>query len=203
MFSGSGEVENVMIGGPAHLSNTIFRGDVIVEVDGQTVAGDSLLRAIIGEDIPGSYLNLKLQRGGGIVDVTLTRISTADVADKRRMFDLFTTLNDRAKKDNDPEVAKCVQESLLLWEKMMVADQIHDDRIQENVESMQADCLPWSNEISFLLLDIWNRQNWEHLGELNSAPDVSFRKRSHVGAGLWTIIDKSKENRNLNPTTYP
>jgi hypothetical protein len=159
MFSGSGEVENLMIGGPAYL--TVLKGDVILKVDGEPVSGSAaLFPAIVGEDIPGSILNLTLKRGEEIVEVAIKRISTDQVADKRRMFDLFTQLNDRAKKDQDQEAAIYVQETLMLWEKMTIADQIHDDQIVENVNGMQADLISSSDEISGLLQDIWAQQKW-------------------------------------------
>jgi hypothetical protein len=160
MFSGIGQVESVMIGSPAYLSGKVQRGDFIVEVDGKSVSGSTVLSAIIGEDIPGSYLTLTLKRDGNMVYVTLKRIPTADVADKRRMFDLFTLLKDRAKKDQDWDAVKYVEETLLLWEKMTSADQIHDDQIVENVKSMQTDCTYCSDEIAALLHEIWRQQNW-------------------------------------------
>jgi C-terminal processing protease CtpA/Prc len=166
MFSGTGQVESVMIGSPAYLSGKVQKGDFIVEVDGKSVSGSTVLSAIIGEDIPGSYLTLTLKRDGNMVYVNLKRIPTADVADKRRMFDLFTLLKDRAKKDQDWNAVKYVEETLLLWEKMTSADQIHDDQIVENVKSMQTDCTYCSDEISALLLEIWRQQNW------GDAPDV-------------------------------
>ena len=161
MFSGTGQVENVMIGGPAYLSGKVQKGDFIVEVDGKPVSASTLLSAIIGDDVPGSTLTLTLKRSGQVANVTLKRIPTADVADKRRMFDFFTLLKDRAKKDQDKDAVTYVEEALLLWEKMLNADQIHDDQIVDNVKSMQTDCTSCSDEISALLQEIWGLQNWE------------------------------------------
>lgn len=161
MFSGTGQVENVMIGGPAYLSGKVQKGDFIVEVDGRPVSGSTLLSAIIGDDVPGSTLTLTLQKGEQVAYVTLKRIPTADVADKRRMFDFFTLLKDRAKKDQDKDAVTYVEEALLLWEKMLNADQIHDDQIVDNVNSMQTYCKSCSDEISALLQEIWGLQNWE------------------------------------------
>ena len=96
MFNGNGLVENVLIGSPAYTSRNILKGDSIVKVDGEFVKGVDMQRKIVGEDLPGSTVTLTLKRGPAeLVDVTLKRISTEEVADKRRMFDLFTKLNDR------------------------------------------------------------------------------------------------------------
>jgi len=162
MFNGNGHVENVMAGGPAYTSRKIFKGDVIVKVDGQFVQGKDLQRKIIGDDVPGSLVTLTLKRGpADLVEVTMKRISTEEVADKRRMFDLFTKLNDRAKKDHDSEASKCVDETLLLWEKMLNADFDHDKRIFDNVRSMQLDCVPLSDELFSVLNSIGRMQGWD------------------------------------------
>jgi hypothetical protein len=151
MFDELGEVKNVMIGGPAYLSKNVFRGDLIVEVNGKLIEGSRLSLAIIGDDMPGSFLSLTLRRGKEFVSVTLKRMMTAEVADKRRMFDLFTCLIDRAKRNEDEEGAQFAQKALLFWERVMTADQEHGDQIVQNVERMQKDCMSLSNEIYRLL----------------------------------------------------
>jgi C-terminal processing protease CtpA/Prc len=98
MFNGQGLVENVMTGSPAYFSRNILKGDIIVKVDGEFVQGSDLQKKIVGDDTPGSMVTLTVKRGpADLVDVTLKRISTEEVADKRRMFDLFTKLNDRVR----------------------------------------------------------------------------------------------------------
>jgi hypothetical protein len=105
------QVKNCLIGGPAfgHLQ----KGDLIVKIDGNEVNDDNILPFLLGSDIPGSQVIITVQRrkegtmgnigselygyhnlfaGSDKVDVVLTRISTAEIADRRRMFDLFTFL---------------------------------------------------------------------------------------------------------------
>jgi hypothetical protein len=154
MVSGEGEVEHVMVGGPAYLSNDVFRGDLILGVDGNALSGAALVSAIKGNDTPGSCVTLTLKRGAQNFSLTLTRIPTADVVDKRCMFELFTKLYDRAKKQNDPDGAKCIQETLTLWEKILSAHQAHQDQLVKRLKKMQDDCSALSEEMSYLMLKI-------------------------------------------------
>jgi hypothetical protein len=53
----------------------------------------------VGDDIPGSELALTVQKGGkagAVRIVKLQRIATERIADRRRMFELFTLIKDRA-----------------------------------------------------------------------------------------------------------
>jgi hypothetical protein len=163
MFNRNGQVENVMIGSPAYTSRNIFKGDFIVKVDGEFVEkGNDLQQKIVGDDTPGSFLTLTIKRGpADLIDVTMKRISTEEVADKRRMFDLFTALHDRAKKDHDVEAGKHVEETLLLWEKMLNAEFETHQHIAENVQSLQRSCLLWSEELSMLVNNIGQRHGWQ------------------------------------------
>lgn len=170
MFGTNGIVENVMIGGPAFASRNILKGDCIVKVNGEFVQGSDLLGKIIGDDIPGTLVTLTLKRGPAkLLDVTLKRISTEEVADRRKMFDLFTKLSDRAKKDHDEEASKCVEETLLLWESMMTADAHHHQTIADNILSMQAECLPMSEELVALLNRIGQMHGWND--EFSESPN--------------------------------
>ena len=163
MFDGKGQVENVMIGSPAYTSRNIFKGDVIVKVDGEFVQkGSDLQQKIVGDDTPGSSLTLTIKRGpADHIDVRMKRISTEEVADKRRMFDLFTALSDRAKKDHDVEAGKHVEETLLLWEKMLNAEFETHQHIAENVQSLQRSCVLWSEELLMLVNNIGHRHGWQ------------------------------------------
>lgn len=162
MFNGNGLVESVMIGSPAYTSRNVLKGDVIVKVDGEFVQkGEDLQQKIVGDDIPGTFVTLTLKRGPAeLIDVTMKRISTEEVADKRRMFDLFTKLNDRAKKDHDTEAGKCVEETLLLWEKMLHTEFENHQNIAESVQSLQHGCMHLTSELFTLVNDIGQKQGW-------------------------------------------
>ena len=49
----------------------------------------NIIDLLVGCDIPGSMVNIKLQRGSDVMSHTLVRASTVDLADKRRMFELL------------------------------------------------------------------------------------------------------------------
>jgi C-terminal processing protease CtpA/Prc len=87
----------------------IFKGDDIVRIYGKDVTSDSVLEALRGCDIPGSKVtitiyrrnsvseepavvipNSRLELHDGIMDVEVTRMATADIAEHRRIFELFT-----------------------------------------------------------------------------------------------------------------
>ncbi len=114
------KIENTLIGGPAF--GLLAKGDILVKIDGQPVSEENILTALKGNDIPGSKVVLTVHRVKGEVpntkpiirrqtnydspspdisaddedmeeiDISITRIATAEIADRRRMFDLFTFL---------------------------------------------------------------------------------------------------------------
>ena len=96
-------IDNMVIGGPAYNSEQLGKGDVILEVDGRPVTSENLHEALLGADVPGTQFVIKVRKAGvggflgspeqGIVkDVLLTRMATEVIADRRRMFELFTDL---------------------------------------------------------------------------------------------------------------
>jgi PDZ domain-containing secreted protein len=105
------QVKNCLIGGPAF--GRLQKGDMIVKIDGHRVNEDNILPRLLGSDIPGSEVIITVHRrkegdkddigseycglhsniaGVDELDIGLTRISTTEIADRRRMFDLFTVL---------------------------------------------------------------------------------------------------------------
>ncbi len=105
-------IEGTLIGGPSF--GLIFKGDQIVRIDGKEVTSDSVLEALRGCDIPGSKVTITIQRQNpspedpglaiqnnrlkmhdGYVDVEVTRMATADIADHQRIFELFTVFKVR------------------------------------------------------------------------------------------------------------
>ena len=84
---------NLLTGAPASLSKQFQKGDRVVQVDGEKVDehGTNLTKMLIGSDIPGSLVKVYFQRGNAQrKDVTLKRACTTELADRRRMFQLFT-----------------------------------------------------------------------------------------------------------------
>jgi len=94
------------------------------------------------------------------VEVQLNRMSTAKVADTRRLFDLFTEINDGAKRDGDPRAIHCVSETIALWEAMLIAQYHHDENVSRNVLGMQRDCASWAEQVVTMLGTINEIQGW-------------------------------------------
>ena len=180
MFDAQGVVESILPGGPAHTSRKIEKGDQIIQVDGVEVSGEDLLHAITGSDLPSSVVTLTVRKkatshiqgefvqAGEIVNVSLQRLSTARVAMRRRVFDNFTMLHGKAKQDSDTEARVCIQETLELWEKMLVTQHDQDAQFELNVRALQEECCGWTQELSSLLAGIDAMQGW-HEGDSASA----------------------------------
>ena len=101
------QVENIMIGGPAY--GKLQKGDVVLKIDGIDVNESNVLELLRGCDVPASHCLITVQRSRSgrshldkghhqvmhtdiyeVLHIDLKRVSTAEVADLRRMFDLFT-----------------------------------------------------------------------------------------------------------------
>ena len=64
-------------GGPAHYSNKVFVGDMIVAVDGVHVRGAEIARYFEGVHKPGSIVQLTLKRQSGAIEqVAMRRMAT-------------------------------------------------------------------------------------------------------------------------------
>ncbi len=111
------KIENTLFGGPAF--GLLVRGDVLVKIDGVPVSEENILSNLRGTDIPGSKVAFTIRRVKGDtqtrmvprenspteshrtsadgddmeeLEIIIPRISTAEIADRKRMIDLFTTL---------------------------------------------------------------------------------------------------------------
>ena len=90
-------IDNMVMGGPAYNSGMLDRGDVIIQIDHQDITVDGLSTALLGSDVPGSSVVITVQKSdpklnSKKIDVVLTRMSTAFIADRCRMFELYAQL---------------------------------------------------------------------------------------------------------------
>ena len=108
-------IDNLVVAGPAYNSRQLHRGDVIAKVDGVPVTQDSIHDALVGCDLPGSPVVISVARGnamvdsarpraararcdtpvcrqGPVVEVRMTRMATADIHDRMRLYELFTNM---------------------------------------------------------------------------------------------------------------
>ena len=70
-------VDNTVVGGPAHSSKKIEHGDIVLEVDGRAATNDNIFELLIGNDIPGSVVEITLSKGGPKVNLTLVQLFSA------------------------------------------------------------------------------------------------------------------------------
>jgi hypothetical protein len=63
-------------------------------VDATSVNVENLHGALIGSDVPGSTVTLRVKKriSGEIRDVEVVRMESTELADKRRLFELFTDI---------------------------------------------------------------------------------------------------------------
>ena len=150
-------IENMVVGGPAYNTRQIERGDEIMLVDGQEAHSVHELQALLrGDDAPGSSVSVHLMRPNGEeITVSMKRMATEEIADKRKMLELFTLLENFVESSPDTPLDKhdssergeeegpkaqalqTVDEAIQLWSKMLLADAEHDDTIAANITAVQ------------------------------------------------------------------
>jgi C-terminal processing protease CtpA/Prc len=83
-----------VVGGPAYNTRALDKGDVILEVDAMSIDIESLHDALVGSDVPGSTVTLRVKKAGSgdMKDVEVVRVESRELADKRRLFELFTDI---------------------------------------------------------------------------------------------------------------
>jgi hypothetical protein len=124
-------VDNVLIGGPAHSSGALRKGNIIVAVDKQLVSTDNVLASIVGSDTPGSSVILTLKKidfdndfslpdfySDQFFSVELVRMATAEIAERRRLFELFTALKAKAKLNTDQHEVSLAPNFCLLFQSL-------------------------------------------------------------------------------------
>lgn len=131
-------------------------------------------------DLPGSVVDLGLQREAGKVDVVrLRRMANAVIADKRSIFELFTKSMDRAKKNKDHDAEKYLQQALELWTQEMLEQHEHDTICMENVQSMQESTDAWLQELLELLQGKGGIQKQAKAQPSNSTPLASISQADY------------------------
>ena len=73
------------------------------------------------------------------------------IADKSKMFDLFTRILDRSQKARDSELMKYVQEATDFWTLMMLEEHEHDQICIHNMNETQDACKTWLDELLLIL----------------------------------------------------
>ena len=112
-----GVITNMLVGSPAFLSHKFKRGDRVLKIDGEDVdeSGAGLTKMLIGSDVPGTDVTVTVKReGDNVFDVTLTRATTLELADKKKMFQLFAQIKDLAhqREDKGPNDSQNADDSI-------------------------------------------------------------------------------------------
>jgi hypothetical protein len=81
-------------GGPAHLSNRLDKGDEVVEVDGQPVDASNVVGLLVGSDLAGSKVQIRVRKhdSGKLRDVELIRVPMSWLATVVALFKKLTLL---------------------------------------------------------------------------------------------------------------
>ncbi len=66
------EVNRTIIGGPAYTSKRFAKGDILLAVDGEAVTEETVESLLVGNDKPGSPVNIMVDKGGGKVELSLS-----------------------------------------------------------------------------------------------------------------------------------
>jgi hypothetical protein len=136
-------IDRLVLGGPAWKSKLLKIGDEIVKVNGIRADRANIHELLIGDDVPGSSVSITLKSDGwhGLgKTVELKRMSANAIADRVRMFELFSSMKARAKEDKDTKAAALVDLSIDLWTAMLSADAEHELKVASKVLQMQESC---------------------------------------------------------------
>eukprot|EP00961_Rhodomonas_salina_P032270 435208-Rhodomonas_salina.1 len=105
-------IDNMVVGGPADTCKELKKGDVIITVDGNEVDEDNVVTFLRGSDIPGSFVQIEVAANGNawltrfslqmnkMKKLTLKRMATEAIADRRALFELFVELLNASHGDN-------------------------------------------------------------------------------------------------------
>lgn len=151
-------VDTLVIGGPAHAhSAQIHRGDKILSVNGVPATEDNVLSLLVGEDVPGSHVDVTFTRAkvSSSFTVKLTRAATRHMADRCALYELFTKVKNKTSADkNGKFVTELMDQIINLWSGMVMADEQHDEQIADNVEDVQYASQACLEELQKLLVDL-------------------------------------------------
>jgi hypothetical protein len=105
-------------------------------------------------DVHDDFSNWHDDVQGEFEDVRIKRISTTQIAERRRMFDNFSHLHDQFKRESDHEAVRYLQETMDLWEDQLIQQHDKDATISSNWTAMQKMSLRWANELANSLNEI-------------------------------------------------
>ena len=92
--------------------------------------GETVSKALVGCDVAGSLVSVEIKPAGSTQTqaVTLTRMATHCIADRRALFEIFTTAKNRANHRDDKTAAALIDKAIILWTKMLDEDADYNRR---------------------------------------------------------------------------
>lgn len=118
---------------------------------------------------------------GKFEEVRLRRISTLEVAGRRKLFDNFCDINDRMKKELDHDGVRLVEETMDLWENQLIAQNDRDESASSSWAVFQETSLGWSGELFDLLESMHaaiSGEMQDRVSSLQAEPTTEFSRRA-------------------------
>jgi hypothetical protein len=98
---------------------------------------ETVCSSLVGCDVAGSLVSIQVNKSGGNAEVvTLTRMSTEAMSDRRAMFDIFTNARNLSKQREDRATATLLDRAIILWTKMLDDDAKHNRRSEHTDETL-------------------------------------------------------------------
>jgi hypothetical protein len=215
------KIDNMLIGGPAHNSGELDKGDLIIAVDDVPVTPNTVHQRLLGKDVPGSFVGLTVQKpASGIVQsINLVRMPAAEIADKRRLFELFTALKTKSKNaahgqqggsehkggiDVSKGFGQLVDESVALWSKMIFEEAWQKHQIVLNAKDIQEEGMEIVNtlqgNLDKLLESMQVYTECAREREFVSACDESLRL--HLGQAVFAVMEDARREHSISRNKY-
>ena len=117
-------IDHILVSSPAHRSQQLAKGDLILQVDGVDATEDNISDLLRGEDEPGTSTSLVLRRkdfgGWQTIKASIVRASAAEMSDLGRLLQLFNQIHKHMKKLGE---AGMVERAIDLWKQI---EEYHD-----------------------------------------------------------------------------
>ena len=123
-------IDNVLPAMAMHAD--LLKGDIIVQVDDTPATADTVHKQLIGEDMPGTSVMLTVRRGHTERTAQLIRMANSDIADMRRVFEIFTNLKSRF-----PVISGEVDEVVTIWSEVVSGDALYRAQITNLLQRLQ------------------------------------------------------------------
>ena len=123
-------IDNVLPAMAMHAD--LLKGDIIIKVDGNPTNPESVPKQLLGDDIPGTSVMLTILRGNVERTIQLIRMATSDIADMRRVFEVFTNLKCRF-----PVISGEVDEVVTIWSEVVSGDALYKAQVANSMQRLQ------------------------------------------------------------------